>query len=182
MTQWSETSRLKDAGIGMWAGSQRLRYISNHSEMGTFEVQIVKRSKGWDKLLKVWVLKLNTEVGPTKLCFYWQGQRPREDRGIPETTDIQKEGIQMDQGGSNFSFSAKKKSQMCFPKFLTEIKETLRCYNMQFLVAYFHFLVLHEKLKCKSQIRTSCLHLVVTEMRHVTGATKQQLGIEQTNL
>lgn len=63
------------------------------------------------------------------------------------------------------SFLVPKRGFKCVFQSFREIKETLRCYNMQFLVAYFHFLILHEKLKCKSQIRTSCLHLVVTEMR-----------------
>lgn len=90
-----------------------------NSEMWTFEIWIIKKIRGWEKLFKVWVLKLNTEMRGIKLYFYRQGRwGPERRKELPETTDNQNGvGVQTDWGGSNFPFGAEEKSQMCFPKF-----------------------------------------------------------------
>ena len=158
---WNFSSRTLQLEYELVLRDSDLLQIIN-SEMWTFEIWIIKKIRGWDNLFKVWVLKLNTEMRGIKLYFYWQGhwgerncQRPliTRRRGFKQTEE------------AAISLLVQKRSLRCVFRSVREIKETLRCCNIQFPIAYFHVLILHENSKCKSQIWASCLHSVVTEMR-----------------
>lgn len=140
--------------------------------MGIFEtwITIIKKIKEWNEILKVWVLKLSSEMGETQLSALREKLREKSCLRPP----IARRVVQTDGGRSNFSCLG------CIFQSFREIKETLGCCKIQFLIVFLFFFIFTflKKSKCKSQIRTSQFTLGGDWSVPVIGAIKQQLDIK----